>query len=205
LALRRSFERIVVWRRDRWGRDAIGCGFFERILQDAGVRIESTQQGPQEDTAHNRFVTRIMDAVGELEAETTKERCRLGRLAAVRAGYWPSKAPYGYCKGADEKLCIDAEAAVVIQNAFEAYAAGAPGHAVARIFGVTVQAALKRLHNPLYCGRGTYAEVPITVPAIVSEALWQRVQDQILRMQHTPFVRVLPYAAREATRSRGAK
>lgn len=202
------FDVLVVWRRDRYFRNAIEAGFWERRLKEWGVRIEDVQRGPQDDSPANRFTTTIIDAVAELERENIAERCALGRLMAARAGLWPVRALYGYRKEVPReasRLVIDLEEALKVREAYRACIRGANRDTLGQIFGIAGASATRRLRSPVYKGQAVYGGVTVPCPAIVTPETWQEAQDAMdLRFRNVDmYGRLIHAAIPSASRSPG--
>jgi len=180
LASRRAFDVLVVWKRDRYFRNSLEAGFWEAKLKQWGVRIESVQQGPQDDTPGARFSNRIIDAVAELERETIAERCGLGRRMAAQAGEWPTRAPFGYTKDQGH-LVLHQDQAAIVREAYRECLRGANLHRIGHVLSLTPSQASRRLRNPLYKGEPTYAGIRLPAPAIVSPEAWQEAQEALDR------------------------
>lgn len=184
VASRGGFDVLVVWKRDRYFRNAIEAGFYERVLGKFGVRIEDVARGPVDDSPAARFTTLVLDGAAELERAFIAERCAMGRKMAAEAGLWPTAPFYGYRKAEASKasrLEIVWEEAQKVREAYMAVLRGGNKHHVAAIFGINPRSVGRRLHNPAYKGLADYAGIKVPVPAIVPEDVWQRVQDELAK------------------------
>lgn len=172
------FDVLVVWKRDRFFRDAVEAGWFERKLRGYGVRIEDVGRGPLEDTAVNRFTNMVFDAVAELENAQRAERCAMGRLTAARAGRWPRAPPYGYAiDRLSGRLTVDLDASMKVREAYRECIRGANRARLAAIMGCAGYTACHRLRNPAYKGEAVYSGVRVPCPPIVDAETWQKAQD----------------------------
>jgi DNA invertase Pin-like site-specific DNA recombinase len=179
-AERRQYEVLVVWKRDRFGagRDV---DLVERFLRSQGVRVEALSTGPQSNTATTRFMNGVMDLVADFELDTIGERCHMGRLEAARRGRWPIAVHYGYQRVYPSKdVVVDPAKAAIVRRAFELCAAGKTLREITDACGwADHQKALRRLHDSMYKGEGTYSGIVVPMPVIVEPDLWQRAQDAI--------------------------
>jgi site-specific DNA recombinase len=201
-ATRGAFDVVVVWRRDRFCRHPIGTGFFESILKQSGVRVETVSQGPQHDTPETAFLNHIMDGVAGLEAAKIAERCQLGRTTAARHGEWPSRAPYGYLKDDNGHLHIHESQARLLRQAYQECIQGANRHRLGLILGVNPSTATRRLQNPAHKGEADYAGTLVPCPAIVTPTVWQTANDAI-SWRHQNGEPVASYERREFLRAGG--
>lgn len=198
LASRGAFDVLVVARRDRYFRNAVEAGYYERQLRAWGVRIEAVDIGPQEDTKTTRFYSRIIDAVAELDRESTVERLAFGRIQAARFGYWPTKAPYGYRLDADNRLALEPEQAKRMQEAYAAVIMGRNREYVGRMLSIDGRSASRRIGSTLYKGEARYGDVVVPCPAVVDAETWQRAQDALeSRFQANAPAPGGPYSRRE--------
>lgn len=171
-----QFDVLVVWKRDRYFRNAVEAGFYESRLRRWGIRIEDTQRGPLEDSPSSRFTTLVLDGAAELERAFIAERCAMGRQLAAKAGRWPAKAFLGY-RLEDGRLTIDLEKAQTVREAYRACIRGSNRHALAAILGVDPRSACRVLRRTAYKGLATYNGVGVPCPPIVEESTWQAAQD----------------------------
>lgn len=168
----RSFEAIVVWRRDRFGRDPIHMGLIERDLRSFDVRLESIS-GPQEDNDETELFNLILDGISRYEARKTAARCMMGKKEAARTGRCPfGRLPFGYYRDRLTKaVCIQPDDAAVVQEVFRLVAAGQSSHAVSARVGRTSAVVRSWLRNPAYRGvlRFDGIEVADALPRIVAD------------------------------------
>lgn len=203
LASRAAFDVLVVWKRDRYARDAVGAGFYERILRGYGVRIESVATGPMDDTPANRFITQVFDAHAELERATIRERCKLGRDMAARKGLWPLESPFGYRKEIPReasRLLIEPAEASLMRDAYDECLRGANRIRIAQLLGIGPSSTMRRLQSPTYKGEAQYLDIRVPCPAIVSPETWQSAQGAIASRYAQPGRRPGPYLLRDQAR-----
>lgn len=178
--LQGRFDVVVVWKRDRFGRDPVANGFFMRLLGERGVKVEPIDQGPSEDTPHDEFMGYIMDAVARLEARNIAARCHMGRLEMARRGLWPTKPLWGWRrKRGTKELEPDPKVALLVRALFFHVGEGHSARAVAERIGCTYQTVLSRVRNPAYKGRAIYDGVPVPVPRLVLDSEWQKANDMV--------------------------
>lgn len=178
LASRGAFDVLVVWRRDRYARDAVGAGYYERTLRRYGVRIEATQTGPQDDSPQTRLVNGMMDLWNEYERASIRDRCALGRKEAALSGEWPGAAPFGYTK-AHGLLVVDDLQAPLMREAYAEALRGANRGRIAQLLGCEPTSAIRRLQNPAYKGEAVWDGIKVPCPPIVSPETWGAAQAAI--------------------------
>jgi site-specific DNA recombinase len=140
-AARAAFDLVLVTAPDRLARNFVHQMVVLDELQRRGVRVVFIDR-PLSDDPHEQLVAQIRGAVAEYERTLIADRMRRGRLARLRSGQllpW-TRAPYGYRLHPERPrdptaLGVDPVAAAIVQELFEAYAAG----------GVTLHALAARL------------------------------------------------------------
>jgi site-specific DNA recombinase len=130
-AARAAFDVVAVTAPDRLARNFVHQMVVLEELERRGVRVVFCDR-PLTDDPHEQLVTQIRGAVAEYERTLIADRMRRGRQARLRSGQllpW-TRAPYGYRLHPERPrdpaaVQVDPVAAVVVQELFAAYAAGA--------------------------------------------------------------------------------
>jgi DNA invertase Pin-like site-specific DNA recombinase len=92
----RKAGALVVWRRDRLGRDSIEVAMAERLAERSGARVLSTV-GTNGDSPEDRLMRRIIDAFAEYELALIRSRTRRAMATKRRRReLTSSKPPYGW-------------------------------------------------------------------------------------------------------------
>lgn len=128
----RKVNCILVKDFSRFGRNYIETGnYLEKILPFMKVRFISVcdrYDSFAPDSENQDLTMNIKNLVNDAYAKDISAKERAAKRIAQKNGeYVGSKAPYGYrCKKVDGKytLCIEPEAARIVQRIFEEYAAG---------------------------------------------------------------------------------
>ena len=194
----KSFEVVVCYRLDRFGRDALVCLLAIKRLQTR-VKLEYVDER-FDDTPSGNFAKTVMSAVAQLERDLIRQRTVAGRERRVREGrYCSPVTPYGYVKATSGELEADAETAPVVQQIFELAASGLSTRSIAKRlndYGVqqpkdtpnknkgpfpgwnagTIRNIIKA---PRYISKATYgaARTPMQSPALVDAAIFAKVND----------------------------
>lgn len=200
------FGKVVVFKLDRLARKLRLLLEMEEDLKEHGVALVSVKDSIDTSTAMGRTVFQMFGLVAEWERETIVERTRSGRQQRYKQGCWAAgRAPYGYAYNREtKKLDIDEATAPIVRRIFQEYADGrtlvqimhglngngiAPRRKQSRAWVAT--AVRDILVNPAYKGQlavNHYQHIAkvyridmskasiIKVPAIVTEALWDRAQ-----------------------------
>lgn len=178
LADRGSIDLVVIWKRDRIGRDVLNNALVDRDLRAAGVRVEAIDTGPSTDSDESELMVGILDVFSRHENKKRAARTLMGRLEAARRGYWPTKALYGYRKEG-KRLAIDLEKAQKVREAYRECIRGSNRARIALVLGCDPRSSCRMLRNPAYKGQAVYGGIPVPCPAIVEEHVWQEAQDAI--------------------------
>ena len=177
-ALQGKYDVLVVWNRDRFGRDPITNAFYERLLKDAGIRLEATDTGRQDTSPFQEFANLVLDGAKRLEVQETARRLRLGKESAAQRGSYPTRPPFGYVRDPDtRKLVLHRQKAAVVRRIFDLYLNGWAAEAIGQEVSWSRRCIERRLSQPAYKGEAHYKEFLVPVPAIVTPEEWQRVQD----------------------------
>ena len=78
----RTFDTILVWKLDRFGRSLVDCLNNIRTLEDHGIRFIAVTQGLDTDQRNpaSRFLLHVLGAAAEFERSLIRERTQAGRL-----------------------------------------------------------------------------------------------------------------------------
>ncbi len=88
---------VLVWRLDRFGRNAVEILKAVEELEQAGARLVSLKESFDTRTAGGRLMLTVLAALSEYEWESIKERSEAGVARKLDGGGWMGgQAPYGY-------------------------------------------------------------------------------------------------------------
>ena len=194
-------ELLIAWRQDRLLRGIAPAHHLHDVIEGYGVEIETVGE------TFNKQLFLVMVGIAKMELDTFRERSRMGKLGAARAGRVPlaqHSIPYGYTRTPEGTLeVVDADAELV-RSIFTAYTAGTSTQAIAadlerltgenwtntkihRILGhsayvgvlVFGRSQYRRLegHSRRITDRPESEQIPIDVPAIVDRHTWERAQE----------------------------
>jgi DNA invertase Pin-like site-specific DNA recombinase len=84
----RTFDVVVVWKLDRFGRSLVNCVSGIQELDSLGVRFVATSQGLDTDESNpaSKLLLHILAAVAQFERELIHERVSAGMKAAKQHG-----------------------------------------------------------------------------------------------------------------------
>lgn len=109
---------VVIKRRDRLGRDAMGNAIAERHIEQLGARLISTCLGDV-DTPEGRLLKGIMDQVAAFELALIKARTSAALKQRKEQGLLTGSAPLGMKADEEGKLLPDEEERARVERARE--------------------------------------------------------------------------------------
>ncbi len=88
MAIKGEIDCVVVFKIDRFARSLVDCVNSIKTLNDHGVRFISVQDNldTSNDSPTGRFLLHLLAVFADLELQTIRTRCRLGREAALKRG-----------------------------------------------------------------------------------------------------------------------
>lgn len=198
---------LIVRDLDRFARSALVHHSVKAQLTQLGVQLYSVNQPGINDTSPEaRFLENIFAGVAQLERDKIHQRTCRGMTEARAKGAWQHAPPFGYLAARHPSgaatLTPDPDRAGAVRRAFEWFAAGTDQPTIAarlRAEGPTtrkgnplsVQAVSHLLHHAVYAGKlwdpkDRSRRIDGLHPPLVSEDLWQRVQDRLHRRSPLP-------------------
>ncbi len=163
---RGTVSSVVVYKFDRFSRDADVGGMYRLRLKDLHIDLRSATE-KIDNTPAGRLVARILGATGQFDNEVRAERTLAGMKYRLASGRWQWKAPTGYVNGSSKSqpsLLPDPKRASLISTLFELVASGRQSKAEAlstvtslglrSVKGkpLTQETIRKLLTNPVYKG-----------------------------------------------------
>ncbi len=193
---RGEFERVIVWKLDRFARNRYDSAAYKYRLKQNGVSVCSAMENIG-DGDESVILEAVLEAVAEYYSLDLAKKVRRGMREAATAGRSTgSKPPYGYklipdAATADRKRpgkrpVPDGERAEFVKWAYSVYADGTAGpreifaemqrRGLDSIDGrkVAYQSIGRMLRNPKYKGEASWGEIAYSWPAIVDADVWER-------------------------------
>jgi site-specific DNA recombinase len=88
---------VLVWRLDRFGRNAVEILKAVQELEEAGARLVSLKESFDTRTAGGRLMLTMLAGMAEYEWESIRERSEAGVARKLEEGGWPGgRVPFGY-------------------------------------------------------------------------------------------------------------
>lgn len=124
-AAKKQFERIIVWKLDRFARNRYDSALYKHKLKQYGVRVISAMENVGEGD-ESILLEALLEASAEYYSLDLKKKIKRGQRESIAKGRWCVGAvPYGY-KLVDGKMVPDAIKAPIIKYVFAEYAKGTP-------------------------------------------------------------------------------
>ena len=126
-----EFDRILVWKMDRYARDETHSSLTKAMLRKNGVDVFSIKD-PNAEGKFGRVTEVLVDTMAEIYSEGISENVKRGTRHLAKQGYYlGAEAPYGYRiekvqvgEKYHQKLVIDPETSRVARSIFDNCLAG---------------------------------------------------------------------------------
>ena len=194
------FEIVLVWKLDRFSRDRYDSAHYKHILKKNGVKVVSAKEhiseGPE-----GIILEAMLEGYAEFYSAELSEKIHRGQKEnALKGKNNGGGVPLGYLLDKKaQKLVIDPTTAPLVVEVFEKYADGKSVRSIVEDFNArglktkrgqpfNINSFSSLLKNRKYIGEYRYQDVVIEggVPAIVPEALFNRVQERMEKNRHAP-------------------
>ena len=197
-AAKRQFQRIIVWKLDRFARNRYDSAMYKHRLKQYGVRVVSAMENVGEGD-ESILLEALLEASAEYYSLDLKKKIQRGQRENIAKGkYCGGTVPFGY-KAVEGKLYADADKVPIVRFVFEQYAAGKSkkeiieelrGRGVRGAKGgpLTYNTFAHMRKNPTYIGEYRYRgeTVPGLAEPIVDREVFERVQMVISARAHAP-------------------
>ena len=196
---RKKFEVMLVWKLDRFARNKFDSAHYKRILKNNGVRVVSATEvisaGPE-----GILLESMLEGMAEYYSADLSEKVMRGQTEnALKCMYNGGTLPIGYVVDSEQFYQVDPLTAPVVMEAFQHYANGASmqeitdemnlkGVRTKRGGKISINSVTRMLRNRKYIGEYKYRDIvnPNGIPAIVSQDLFDRVQERMASNKKAP-------------------
>lgn len=121
---KRGVTLLFYWATDRLGRNLADSLVFEAAMAKQGIRCLSVTEEYDVRTLGGKTMFVLKSLLAEEQNKRRAVDIKRGQRSAVLSGRYVFKAPFGYTKNADRRLCINVPQAAVIRRMFQALLAG---------------------------------------------------------------------------------
>lgn len=197
-AAKKQFERVIVWKLDRFARNRYDSALYKHRLKQYGIRVISAMENVGEGD-ESILLEALLEASAEYYSLDLKKKIKRGQRENIAKGkYCGGPIPYGY-KLIDGKLRVDDKTAPTVRFLFEQYASGAPmkeiideltrrGVRGSRGGALTYNTFSRVLTNTTYIGQYKYKGdvVPDLAEPMIDADLFERTQAVVKANAHAP-------------------
>ncbi len=196
---KKPFDVILVWKLDRFARNRYDSAHYKSVLRKNGVKVVSVTESISEG-AEGILLESLLEGMAKYYSAELSEKVVRGLTEnALKCLYNGGTLPIGYVVDANQQYQIDPVAAPAVLEAFQLYASGTSMQKLADRFNLAgirtkrggkldTDNITRMLHNRKYIGEYRYRDivVPNGIPAIVSEELFNRVQERMAANKKAP-------------------
>jgi DNA invertase Pin-like site-specific DNA recombinase len=200
-------DGLVVAYLSRFGRSLVdGLAAIKRITDADGAFI-SVQEGVDFSTDAGRLLLRILLSISEWELDRHRTNWKVAKERAVGRGVFIARTPFGYVRGEDRRLRVDARLAPIVRELFARRADGATYVELRRWLTETEvpapyggevwsdKSVPRMLRQRAYLGEARYLSVVNRAahPPVVDLETWERAQfngirTPVRRFGHHPLL-----------------
>ena len=195
----KKFDIILVWKLDRFARDKEDSAYYKWALKKNGIKVISATEMIT-DTPEGALLESVLEGIAQYySAELSVKVVRGLTENALKCKYNGGTLPIGYVIDSEQFYQVDPLTAPVVIEAFQHYANGASmqeitdemnlkGVRTKRGGKISINSVTRMLRNRKYIGEYKYRDIvnPNGIPAIVSQDLFDRVQERMASNKKTP-------------------
>ena len=197
-ASKKQFERIIVWKLDRFARNRYDSAMYKAKLKKYGVKVVSATENITEEP-EGIILEGMLESIAEYYSANLAKHVRRGQRESVIKGTWlGGTVPFGYIIE-DNRLVPDPERVPVVRDIFEKYARGVGKQRIVdelAVYGirsrtggpVTLNMLTSMLRNEKYIGVYRYGKTDVVgeCPPLIDKDLFDRVQAKIAATRRAP-------------------
>ncbi|MBO7663152.1 MAG: recombinase family protein [Clostridia bacterium] len=186
-----SFDTVISWKVDRFGRNREESALFKGRLRRFGVKVLYAMEPIPEGSA-GVLLEGMLEATAEWYSRQLSENVTRGMADNAHRCLYNGTKILGYFRGPDGRYMINPEEAAVVRNIFSLYSSGYSAARIAKILnsqGVKTsrgksfapEGLLRILHNERYTGVYIWGDirVPGGMPAIIEKSVFEEAQRMI--------------------------
>ena len=183
-----SFDTLIVWKVDRFGRDREESAVYKGRLRRRGVRVLYAMEPIPEGSA-GVLLEGMLEATAEWYSRQLSENVTRGMTDNAHRCLYNGTRILGYSRGADGRYELNPEEAATVRHIFDLYKSGysaarisrqlnAQGIKTARGFPFAPEGILRIISNERYTGLYIWGDirVPGGMPAIIDQSTFEEAQ-----------------------------
>ena len=183
-----SFDTIIAWKVDRFGRNREDSAIYKGKLRRFGVRVLYAMEPIPEGSA-GVLLEGMLEATAEWYSRQLSENVTRGMTDNARRCLYNGTRILGYVRGPDGRYQIHAEEAALVRNIFDLYCAGYSAVRIANRLNASglhtalgrpwnFKAVLSLVSNERYTGVYIWGSVrvPDGMPAIIEKSVFEEAQ-----------------------------
>ena len=196
---KRQFDVVLVYRLDRFARNRYDSATYRAVLKRNGVKLvsakENISEGPE-----GIILEGLLESFAEYYSAELSQKVKRGQKEGALKCRAVGSCPFGYKVNSEKLFEIDPLTAPIVLEIFTKYADGMTVKEIGadldsrRVFSNTKYKYTNKssfhnlLKNRRYMGEYRYGEhiTPDGMPAIVSEELFNKVQERMEKNRHKP-------------------
>ena len=200
-----SFDTVIAWKVDRFGRNRRESAMFKGQLTDHGVSVVYAME-PIPDGAAGCLTEGMLEAIAEWYSRNLSENVKRGMNDNARKGIYNGVSIYGLRKGDNGKYVIDESEAAVVRRIFTLYSQNYSCESIYRSLAADgiknrngkpfpKATIIYMIKNETYNGVYHFgsSRIPDAVPKIIDDDLWNMCQDLRERTSKKHDYRVFDY------------
>ena len=183
-----TFDTVIAWKVDRFGRNRRDSAIYKGQLRDHGVNVVYAME-PIPTGAAGVLTEGMLESIAEWYSRNLAENVTRGLRDNAAKGLSNGASIYGYKRGPDGRYILNPDQAPLVRKVFEKYLAGYSAAVIAKemngaglkgVRGGQISASVinRMISNERYTGVYIWNEyrIPDAMPAIISREDWERAQ-----------------------------
>lgn len=194
---KRQFDRVIVWKLDRFARNRYDSALYKHKLKQNGVSVLSAMENIGEGD-ESIILEAILEASAEYYSRDLRKKVLRGMTTSAKKGlHNTGSVPYGY-RLEGESAIPDGDRAEFVKHVFEAYA---KGETPAELYREMQRRSLDTkangrkvsdniigsiLRNEKYTGRGMWRGIPVEWPRLIDDELFEAARARTEKNRRAP-------------------
>lgn len=196
---KKLFNMIIVWKLDRFARNRYDSAHYKNALKKNGVKVVSAKESISEGS-EGMLLESMLEGYAEYYSAELSEKVKRGlKENALKGKVNGGQVPFGYFINAEQKLEKEATSSPIVEEIFTLYSEGKGIKEIVDILNsrnirtkfdrpMSINIVTYMLSNRKYIGEFKYHDIiiPNGAPAIISEDLFERVQERLVKNKKAP-------------------